>query len=278
MATHVHHPSLPDYREGAMLQDGCPECERRATNLRELLHMDEERMARLWNIMLDRNYGGGEGAEPDPHRGPRCGHALHGGGTPAALLQRRPVASARRADALRPATRPAAMNDRELTTLQETGEVRFSGRVSLSTILAGLDTLGIPARAVQLRVAAPNIVVSVDEAEAEASMADDPSFVEWVRGRPESVQRLLRQWPPGTQVKAREGRELVVPAPGMVGRVVSWTEDGDLGVVAEGGGSIRATCDPEWLEAIGYPSVTPAQIATILDEQSDQPDQRSDDG
>lgn len=56
--THAHHESLPDYNPDAVLQDGCPECERRAEQgLAGLLELDSERVAKLWRMMLARDRG-----------------------------------------------------------------------------------------------------------------------------------------------------------------------------------------------------------------------------
>lgn len=59
-----------------------------------------------------------------------------------------------------------------------------------------------------------------------------PELVAWLRARPEPVQKLMREFPPECKVMAREGVELMVPAPGVVGTVTSWFEDGTLGVDA----------------------------------------------
>lgn len=57
---HVHHPSLAAYNAEAALQDGCPVCEARANDIAGLCHLDETRFDRLWNVMLDTEYGGGD--------------------------------------------------------------------------------------------------------------------------------------------------------------------------------------------------------------------------
>ena len=88
-----------------------------------------------------------------------------------------------------------------------------------------------------------------------------------MRSRPEAVKESMRCFPPGCEVRAREGMDLKVPASGMVGRVVSWFEDGSLGVVVEGG-TIRGQCEPGWLEVVGYPAMTPDDVASILDHQA----------
>lgn len=62
-------------------------------------------------------------------------------------------------------------------------------------------------------------------------MSETP-FTDWVRERPEVVQRLIVDWPPEASVIARPGREFFIPAPGVIGRVASWHEDGYVGVEA----------------------------------------------
>lgn len=54
----------------------------------------------------------------------------------------------------------------------------------------------------------------------------------FARSRPESVQALMREWPPGATVKTKPGVVLLVPAPGVEGTVGSYFEDGKLGIAA----------------------------------------------
>lgn len=96
-------------------------------------------------------------------------------------------------------------------------------------------------------------------------MTDEP-FSEWVRERPESIQRLMIDWPPEARVRAREGVVLMVPAPGVEGTVASWFEDGTIGVLAglpaavknaageelPAGTQLRGQCDPDKLEVVGF--------------------------
>lgn len=84
-------------------------------------------------------------------------------------------------------------------------------------------------------------------------MTEEP-FSEWVRERPESIQRLMIDWPPEARVRAREGEVLMVPAPGVEGTVASWFEDGTIGVLADlpAGTQLRGQCDPTKLEIVGF--------------------------
>lgn len=56
--------------------------------------------------------------------------------------------------------------------------------------------------------------------------------IEWIRSRPESVQRLMIEWPPMCVVKTLPGVILLIPAPGVEGTVTSYYENGTLGVDA----------------------------------------------
>jgi hypothetical protein len=95
----------------------------------------------------------------------------------------------------------------------------------------------------------------------------DAEAIEWIRSRPKSIHALLRRFPPGCLVVAK--RPLRCPAPGEVGRVVSYLEAGEVSVVAEGN-PIRGCCKPDWLEVVGYlPGVTPDDVAAILDAEAD---------
>lgn len=57
---HVHHPSLPNYLEGAALQDGCKTCERRAESIAAMLHLDRDNLARLWRVMVNASRDDGQ--------------------------------------------------------------------------------------------------------------------------------------------------------------------------------------------------------------------------
>ena len=88
----------------------------------------------------------------------------------------------------------------------------------------------------------------------------------WIRERPESVQRLMIDWPPMATVRARRGEVLMVPGPGVEGEIASWFEDGTVGVEAaltqpvtnpagetlEAGTVLRGQCDPAKLEIVRY--------------------------
>jgi hypothetical protein len=86
----------------------------------------------------------------------------------------------------------------------------------------------------------------------------------WVATRPHPVRRLMRDFPPSARVVARPGRAFMVPAPGVVGRVSSYFEDGTVGVVAPlpagitnrlgVGPLVSGQCPPEALVVVGYES------------------------
>lgn len=89
----------------------------------------------------------------------------------------------------------------------------------------------------------------------------------WIRTRPVSVQRLMQVFPPGCLVRAN--RPLQIPAPGHIGVVYSYREDGLLGVLhydpeTEMPGDLMALCDPGWLEVHEYGNVTPEMMNRIL--------------
>ncbi len=101
-------------------------------------------------------------------------------------------------------------------------------------------------------------------ADGGAQMRDE--MTNWIRERPESVQRLMIDWPPMATVRARRGEVLMVPGPGVEGEIASWFEDGTVGVEAaltqpvtnpagetlEAGTVLRGQCDPAKLEIVRY--------------------------
>ncbi len=81
--------------------------------------------------------------------------------------------------------------------------------------------------------------------------------LEWLRSRPESIKKLMRKFPPACYVIAT--RPLGMPAPGQIGQVMSYFESGLVSVQGrqsiggvELGFEVRAQCEPEWLEVVGY--------------------------
>lgn len=82
---------------------------------------------------------------------------------------------------------------------------------------------------------------------------------------PRHMHGLMIQYPPGCLVMTRPETNLVCPAPGTVGIVVSFFEAGTLGVVQKPGGLVRAQCHPIWLEVIAYrPPCDPLWMKGIL--------------
>lgn len=87
--------------------------------------------------------------------------------------------------------------------------------------------------------------------------------VRWVISRPPSIKALLRRFPPACSVVAT--RPLLCPPPGAVGRVVSYFESGAVSVQVEGI-DFRGTCEPGWLEVVGYHEHWTAEyVAALLD-------------
>ena len=94
---------------------------------------------------------------------------------------------------------------------------------------------------------------------------------DWLRTRPPVVQALMLRLPLVCRVRAVAGKVLVYPAPGRIGRVVSYMEDGMVTVMdeaewlAEKPGAIRGTCDPDWLEVVQYDgNKTPDWVRRVL--------------
>jgi hypothetical protein len=89
--------------------------------------------------------------------------------------------------------------------------------------------------------------------------------VAWMRSRPLPVQALMRRLPPACLVRGT--RPLLCPAPGRIGLLYSYTEDGRISVLETPQGGIRGYCRPEWLEPVGWRyGLTPARVAAILDD------------
>lgn len=99
--------------------------------------------------------------------------------------------------------------------------------------------------------------------------AFDPVAVRWMRSRPEGIQNLFLEFPPGCLV--RPLRALKVPAPGTVGIVHSWLEPtpqqphGALFVRQTPDDSVGGGCEPTWLEVVGYHNgLTPEVMSYFL--------------
>jgi hypothetical protein len=126
---------------------------------------------------------------------------------------------------------------------------------------------------VRRRPGPPKPMTDIDRDEIVSDLRD------WLGPLPKSVQILARLWPPGCYVQAHEGKKLIVPAPGIVGEVYSYFENGTLGVVAdlpegfetetdeqfEEGEVVAGQCDPDWLEIVEYGPITAGMVAEALD-------------
>jgi hypothetical protein len=111
---------------------------------------------------------------------------------------------------------------------------------------------------------ARKIMESGEEVE-EPDPTKDPSVRKWMRDRPDSVKLTMRVFPPGCEVEAANGYDLKIPAEGIKGRVVGFTEHETVYVTVENG-TIRGECGIDSLVVTDYPTFTPEQIAEILDE------------
>lgn len=112
-------------------------------------------------------------------------------------------------------------------------------------------------------------------------MADElpPDALAWIRGRPAVVQALIREWPPAAAVRAIDGVTLLVPAPGVLGFVNGYVEDGSLIVVApatiphpvhgwgatQPGEMLQAHVEPSMLILVSEGDVTRDMIAAALE-------------
>jgi hypothetical protein len=110
-------------------------------------------------------------------------------------------------------------------------------------------------------------------------------FVDFARSRPASVRELMRAWPPLCTVRTRPHVTLLVPAPGVDGRVESYTEDGRLGVVApitiphpehgygmgRPGMLAKGMCAPTDLVLVDEPIWTRADVARALEQDTRPP-------
>ncbi len=105
-------------------------------------------------------------------------------------------------------------------------------------------------------------------------------LVDWFLSRPKEIQDLMRQFPPACFVKTVPGVSLLVPAPGVEGRVQSYFENGDIGVVAEQqcdifsvplnkvvpkGTLLKGAVPAKNLEFVRAGGITREMVAAILD-------------
>lgn len=87
--------------------------------------------------------------------------------------------------------------------------------------------------------------------------------LDWMRSRPATVKVLMVQFPPSCLVAAT--RPLRCPAPGTVGIVRTYFDNGDVSVVQHPTSGVRAKCHPDWLEVVGYwRGLTPELVKEIL--------------
>lgn len=87
----------------------------------------------------------------------------------------------------------------------------------------------------------------------------------WLRARPLELRPLMIRFPPSCLVRAKLGVRLMVPAPGVVGIVSSYLENGHVTVRESPTSALRAECDPNDLEVVGYwRGVDSAWVAHVL--------------
>lgn len=111
----------------------------------------------------------------------------------------------------------------------------------------------------------------VAEMQRSEGLVVDPETVTWMRTRPNEVKALLRRLPPHCVVRGL--RPLMAPAPGHLGIVVTYRENGMVTVVHHPSerdsiptGYVRGACDPDWLEAVAFSDgLTLEVVAAILD-------------
>lgn len=76
-------------------------------------------------------------------------------------------------------------------------------------------------------------------------------LAEWIGGMPPNVVAVMDRFPPAAYVQAKDGRRLIVPAPGERGTISTYLEhdDGTVSIRVEGQ-LFDGDCDPERLEVI----------------------------
>lgn len=95
-------------------------------------------------------------------------------------------------------------------------------------------------------------------------MARSPEVAEWIRSRPQAVRDLMVRFPPFCRVRGL--RPLLAPAPGTVGEVCSWFEDGNVRVACEET-QIAGECDPSWIEVVDYaPGFSPEDVRAVIED------------
>lgn len=108
------------------------------------------------------------------------------------------------------------------------------------------------------------------------TVVDD--LVEWLKDR-EAIHESVEMWPPTCKVTSTMEKPLLCPAPGIVGEVMSYCEDGTIGVAApilndltspitgqtvKAGEWIKGECDPSSLVLLEYGDVTPDDVRAAI--------------
>lgn len=109
------------------------------------------------------------------------------------------------------------------------------------------------------------------EGNIELNNDEGREAVDWMRTRPDSVKAIMRKFPPSCLVKSVQGYEHRIPAPGTIGLVASYLEpssdspNGELTVRQHPDADIRAACDPDKMEVVGYyKGLTPEIVEALL--------------
>lgn len=79
--------------------------------------------------------------------------------------------------------------------------------------------------------------------------AEITALRKWYFERPPAVRAAIQQFPPGTKVKAVEGKRLICPAPGVEAVIISYCEYGSDPVgFRVSDGVWGAECQADWIE------------------------------
>ena len=91
-----------------------------------------------------------------------------------------------------------------------------------------------------------------------------PVMIRWMRSRPYNIKEVMLKFPVECLVRAT--RDLVCPAPGTVGFLAGYNENGTMIIVQHPDQDLSARCDPDWLEVVGYrKGLTPNDVRSILE-------------
>lgn len=83
-------------------------------------------------------------------------------------------------------------------------------------------------------------------------------LADWIATRPPAVVAVMDRFPPASYVKAKDGMNLIAPAPGVIGQIFSYqhsreTDEVTINVMARGEFlplAWKAECEPDWPEVV----------------------------